>query len=125
MNRLKFRAWDRFSKKFTTDEYLMCHVDGIVISTAGITSGGEAELNDGVDITQWTGLKDKNNKDIYEGDVIYAFGTMIKDIVVFGRPYNAAFCVGDYLLGVNDNTDLEIIGNIFENKSLVDGTEGN
>lgn len=79
-------------------------------------------------LMQYTGLKDKNGKEIYEGD-IYKYIIQVhygvkhsefecKDVV---RYENGAFWVGDHLLidALENDDEAEIIGNIFDNPDLV------
>lgn len=79
-------------------------------------------------IGQYTGLKDKKGKEIYEGD-IYKYIIQVhygakysefecKDVV---RYENGAFWVGDHLLidALENDDEAEIIGNIFDNPDLV------
>lgn len=82
---------------------------------------------------QFTGLTDKNGKDIYEGDIIAYFyeETVIKGHLVSERGYslnavifhNSMFCIGidnDFALGNwAEDDDLEIMGNIYENPELL------
>lgn len=71
---------------------------------------------DNVKSMQFTGLVDKNKKEIYEGDIIR--GETRKFEVIF---YAGMFTtdVGQYLL----NGEYEIIGNIYENPELLDVSE--
>ena len=92
-----------------------------------------------VEINQYTGFKDKNGKDIYEGDIIN-LPCHYKRIfeVKFGYYCNNGLYCEDYLDGVgfylkhkdgeiasgydidlNGNESCEIIGNIYENKELL------
>lgn len=77
-------------------------------------------------IEQYTGLKDKNGKEIYEGDIIdcnYGFG----QYVVVYRRYDASFILEDdsreeiIKLVLAGKTFYEVIGNIHENPELLEG----
>ena len=74
---------------------------------------------------QCTGLKDKNGKLVYEGDVIKWGGTKF---VIVWQFYKYALKKDinqkpiDYVLSCFDGTEFEIIGNIYENKDLLERT---
>jgi len=76
---------------------------------------------------QYTGLKDKNGKEIYEGDEVkeYHNGKVSdKGIVwfgdggmwIFGKPENQQ---GEVFFTDNADYEYEVIGNIFENEELL------
>lgn len=87
-------------------------------------------------IGQFTGLYDKNGKEIYEGDILMCLGQR-KDNK--GRKYirkvsfkNGSFCmiVPEYNIYsclnnhiVNWKLNWEVIGNIYDNKELLEETE--
>ena len=66
MRSLKFRAWDKVEKKmlFDADPFAL-HVSG---SNEPLLA--ETHRNENCIFEQYTGLKDKNGKEIYEGDII-------------------------------------------------------
>lgn len=98
---IKFRAWDFVNKE--------------MIDWEGITSHSDTMYSVLVerlrcDVMQYTGLKDKNGTEIYEGDVINSKGNIVE--FSFGcfningdRPVYATNC--------------EVIGNIYENNELL------
>lgn len=110
MREIKFRAWD--------DNSLM------------IYSGNLAEFFSYMDpsapLMQYTGLKDKNGKEIYEGDVIKKTDLGFIGKIEFSP---CAFAItpiaspkwiyehGDSF-PIVDGEDLEIIGNVHENPEL-------
>lgn len=86
-------------------------------------------------VGQCTGLKDKNGKLIYEGDIL---GGTYENLDIFYCPqcmqfelhckgYGCMSCNGDVHWSevVEDNNELEVIGNIYENKELLEDTEQN
>ena len=125
MREIKFRVW---SKKYPCMWYYPDFSLNRILD----------EKNDWEILMQYTGLKDKNGKEIYEGDILTT--TLIKKqflpyIVKFGKHIDIAEAgctshtnIGFYIEGIEgsqigllneelllDWDTLEIVGNIYEN----------
>ena len=93
--------------------------------TKSLTNEDEWNL---ISIDEYTGLKDKNDKDIYENDIIR---TYIEDDCVNTKVFFASggFCIeskvgeydyAPYLGEFYDLRFLKIIGNVYENSELLE-----
>lgn len=107
MNRkIAFRVWDKENK---------------------IMNKLQPKELENVILMQYTGLKDKNNKEIFEGDVVKWFSNRVeKAIVQFS---NGIFQLkiqepenDDYYMDILHNwtSTIEVIGNLYENPELLD-----
>jgi len=113
MNRpIKFRVWDFFHKQWITGAAI--ELNGCIINT----SFAEPETN--CVALQYTGLTDKNGKEIYEGDIIHLkFGELNANLVVKWDKYmGLKYHNGGWTSLVHVDTHGEVIGNIFENPEL-------
>jgi len=70
MQEIKFRAWDKVKKQWIPGAYGF-HILGEVMLYGGLFSDYSVEDLDNIEIMQYTGLKDNNDREIYEGDIIY------------------------------------------------------
>lgn len=68
-------------------------------------------------VGQYTGLKDKNSREIYKGDILFweQKGLRVNTVVSFK---DGMFLAGD--MPLYDCLDEEIIGNIYENPELLE-----
>ena len=116
---IKFRAWDNTSKKMIYDSsFSSSHK----IMTWHGTVYNNGKVQDYV-MLQYTGLRDKNNVEIYEGD-IWKRETFIAR-VGFGFSGWALWCMAEssgcyqYPSFYSNAVTGEVIGNIYENPELI------
>lgn len=130
MREIKFRAWHKKYK-------YMARVADISFNRGIVNlNGADISKIEDLELMQYTGLKDKNGVEIYEGDILKYPDNDEKDcigVVEYGH-FNCSCCHAvfgfttinykgweiDMLVNDKEQTPLyEVIGNVFEDKELL------
>lgn len=128
MRKIKFRVWDKSEKKMLDNTNARPIALGYLEDE---TCTGGAYTDNLYEFMQYAGKNDKNEKEIYEGDIVIKVDTTglgwhreRKCKVSFDKwgCWMLTTEFGDgYMLGEFDSEQLEVIGNIFENPELLEG----
>jgi len=123
MREIKFRAWCK-------DENAMYYdAQGTYDYMTGVPATSFGDLLNDEDwlVMQYTGLKDKNGTEIYEGDLLFSSDWCCNCEVIWE---DGGFTLkeGDTIYNLKENLtdddgnyldDVKVIGNIYENKELI------
>ena len=132
----KFRAWDTTNKEIFKDTFAITESGQVVVvDQSSVFVSPDYVFVDNLVIMQSTGLFDRNNKEIFEGDII----TNGKDVMCMKRHNTLGFYVEqkgkvefiadsavleEFEEDAKEIADiLEIIGNIYENPELLEDKE--
>lgn len=117
MKELRFRAWSNENNRYC---------DFVTLDESGrwigwIKSSGVYLTTIDINLEQYTGLNDKNGKEIYVGDIVSIRNKNRKNehdigVVEFGK---AAFRC-PFLLGKYHSGQIEVIGNVHKNDDLLE-----
>ena len=122
----KFRAWDSVEKKFV--EHFFITDNGLICNMEEPTSGYRLPIpfeKSELILMQSTGMVDRNGNIIFEGDIV----KMAKDVYSEPTYYEVVrHRGGAYRLESKQHgcelwlrhTDCEVVGNVYENKELLD-----
>lgn len=120
---IKFRAWDKNHKFMFSGTTIKEMIEG------------QANIHENIELMQYTGLKDNNGKEIYEGDIVkwsdkdcvdgdllIEFSEVVyKDGAFMARNIEGSYpevqTLSDYM--GSDTEKVEVIGNIYDNPELI------
>lgn len=132
MREIKFRAWDKATREYWNidkwhfeDEYLDLIEPGVSICDPHIKRIWRKRRD--VELMQYTGLKDVNGVEIYEGDILKAVPVRRQYPTAFSlKEHVGTLVIGSQRLTVSGKTydkelyDYEVIGNEFQNPELLE-----
>lgn len=136
MREIKFRAWQReededYSRMISSEQSVLTAIRHVYGGTGIATGSGFSDINNQpeprrYELMQFTGERDKNGTEIYEGDIVSYEGvnyTIVFEAAGFTADgfYDASQDVpwGYFSEGANERS--EVIGNIYENSELIGG----
>lgn len=116
MREIKFRFWN-------PDKFMMKDHNGWR-EDIGINEAIEASQRYGYKIMQYTGLKDKNGIEIFEGDIIdkkFKWIVAFEDCAFYAKnEYSRAYLLPEIIRNRRiAGSPIEVVGNIYENPELL------
>ena len=123
----KFRAWDSAKKEMFKDTFAITESGQVVVvEQEDVMCPPDYVFVDHLVIMQSTGLKDKNGKEVFVGDIIKCTRGCLHEVYI-EKEYGGTYCGGMsavYLKGLREGyawtEHEEIMGNIYENPDLLE-----
>lgn len=113
---IKYQAWLRgFQEMFIVTE-LRIEKD---IVWVGKDKNGNSWGSAAIDLREFTGLYDRNGKEIYEGDIVRRPTGQLVNVRSFTFDSGSVRTVNYLIHGYQYTLDDEVIGNIYENPELL------
>lgn len=132
----KYRAWDNVKKEMFKDTFAITESGQVVVvEQESVASSPDYVFVDHLVIMQSTGLKDKNGKEIFEGDIVRTtrflgradeiggFYEYEKDYVGVVKVLEGSWVIDTGIVAVrlwSEIDESEVLGNIYENPELLE-----
>ena len=122
----KFRAWDKHRQQmFANDELIIWNGNVYANDSKKLTCNNLKGWSiDDEYLMQSTGLKDKNGQEIFEGDILGTKDGLLNGVVEYrsdlGMWTNSLIRYNNFERLCNVANSREIIGNVYENKELLE-----
>ena len=121
MREIKFRAWDSELGFMVDAKHYVLTMNGKVLFD---NDGETYDQTNKIELMQFTGIKDKNGKDMYEGDIVEIDSQKFK---IYWHDGHAGYWIEGIDQPLNGTWNMyyvsangEVIGNIYENPELSD-----
>lgn len=124
----KFRAWNTETKEMFKDTFAITERGQVVVvEQESVASPPDYVFVEHLVIMQSTGLKDKNGKEIFEGDILGTIDGLLDGVVEYrtdlGMWTNDLLRYNNFERLCSIANSREIIGNIYENPEMLEVTE--
>ena len=127
MREIKFRAWNGKQMIYLSEQYLDRYYMQIDNQAWGVfdkenSFGAVANSHNKNNVLmQYTGLKDKNGKEVYEGDIVECrSGETCQGFREYDNIIEVTFGFTDGMWDLLQCEEIEVIGNIYEKTELIE-----